>query len=246
MAAPAIDDKSPVQFQATRWSVVLAARERQTPEGEAALSWLCERYWHPLRTWAQAKGLSPADAEDLVQGFFEQALKGGLVGRAEASRGRFRSFLLSCLENYWTGLRRRSSAQKRGGGVTVLSLNEPSAEPETGAEIAAGRTPEQEYDRAWARAVLERATDRLTKECDGDGHGGRFAVLRVFLDGDKGEMPLSGAAETLRLSVGAVKAAVYRLRHRMGELVRAEIIETVQTPGDVETELRELFCALRS
>ena len=81
MSQSASDPPKPAgQFQATRWSIVLAARERSTPAGEEALGWLCERYWQPLTTWARAKGLSPEDAEDLVQGFFAQALKGGLVG----------------------------------------------------------------------------------------------------------------------------------------------------------------------
>ena len=225
--------------------MVIAARERQTPEGEAALTWLCERYWQPLKTWARAKGLAPEDAEDLVQGFFEHALKGGLVGSAEASRGRFRSFLLGCLDHYWINQRRRNGAQKRGGGVTVVPLDETGEGNSALTEIAAGRTPEQEFDRAWASAVLTRAMERLAAECDADGHAGRFAVLRVFLDGNTGELPLAAAAEQLGLSLAALKSAIYRLRQRMGEMVREEIRETVQTNAEVEAELQDLFHALR-
>ena len=245
MSQSASDPPKPAgQFQATRWSIVLAARERSTPAGEEALGWLCERYWQPLTTWARAKGLSPEDAEDLVQGFFAQALKGGLVGGAEASRGRFRSYLLGCLEHHWTDVRRRSSAQKRGGGREPLPLH-GHAGKEGIREIPAGRTPEGEYDRAWAAAVLDRAMARLKEECDADGHSGRFAVLRIFLDGDRGELPLAGAAKQLGLSMPAVKSAVHRLRRRMAELVREEIRGTVQSPDDVEGELRALFAALR-
>lgn len=232
--------EKPGQFQATRWSIVLAARKRQTPEGDAALGWLCERYWLPLKTWAQAKGLPPTEAEDLVQGFFAQALQVGLVASADSSRGRFRSFLLGCLEHYWADLRRRTVAQKRGGGAAH------SSDETLLSGIPGGRTPEQEYDRAWAYAVLERATSRLEAECDADGHSGRFAMLRVFLEGERGELPLATAATTLGLSLPAVKSIVYRLRQRMGELVREEVRETVQHETDTELELRELFHALRS
>lgn len=223
---------------------MLAARERSTPAGEEALGWLCERYWQPLTTWARAKGLSPEDAEDLVQGFFAQALKGGLVGSAEASRGRFRSYLLGALEHHWTDERRRSGAQKRGGGHEPLPLH-GHAVADGIPEIPSGRTPEEEYDRAWAAAVLDRAMARLEEECDADGHSGRFAVLRIFLDGDRGELPLAEAAERLELSMPALKSAVHRLRRRMAEMVRDEIRETVQSPEDVEAELRALFAALR-
>lgn len=224
--------------------MVLAARERQTPAGEAAMVWLCERYWRPLFAWARAKGLAAADAEDLVQGFFEQALSGGMLATAEASRGRFRSFMLGCLEHFWTDQLRRGGAAKRGGGATMLVLN--GGRDDEGWEIPSGRTPEQEYDWAWARAMLARAAGRLEGECDADGHAGRFAVLRPFLDGERGELPLTAAAGQLELSLSALKSVVHRLRQRMRELIREEVRETIDSEGDVEGEIRELIRALKS
>jgi len=44
------------------------------------------------------------------------------------------------------------------------------------------------------------------------------------------------------MSEGAFKVAVHRLRQRYGELVRAEIAQTVADPGEVE---QELLMALR-
>ena len=240
MSASTTVEPKPAAFQPTRWSLVLAARQRQTPEGAAALEWLCERYWQPLHTWAKAKGLQGADAEDLVQGFFAHAVQSGLVASAEAGRGRFRTYLLSCLEHYWTDRRRRASAVKRGGAAEHVSLAEENEEP-----AASTLSPAQDYDRAWAVAVLDRAMDRLARECDADDHAGRFAVLRVFLDGDRGEMPLADAGKALGLSLPAVKSAVHRLRQRLGQLVRDEVRDTVPAEADVESELRELFQALR-
>jgi RNA polymerase sigma-70 factor (ECF subfamily) len=51
-------------------------------------------------------------------------------------------------------------------------------------------------------------------------------------------------AGPLGLSEGAVKVAVHRLRHRFREVVRAEIAQTVATPGEVDEELRCLMAAL--
>jgi len=232
------------QFQATRWSMVLAARQRQTPEGHAALVWLCERYWQPLYAWARAKGLPAEDAEDLVQGFFAQALQDEMLATADGSRGRFRSFILGCLEHHWTDQMRRGGAAKRGGGTTIIPLD-ASREEDLGT-IPGGRTPEQEYDRAWARAMLARATSRLEQECDADGHTGRFALLRPFLDGERGELPLAAAAERLGLSLSALKSVVHRLRQRMRTLIREEVRETIDSEDDVEAEMRELIRALKS
>jgi RNA polymerase sigma-70 factor (ECF subfamily) len=35
-------------FPNTRWSVVLAARQRPSPESAAALEAICRAYWYPL------------------------------------------------------------------------------------------------------------------------------------------------------------------------------------------------------
>jgi RNA polymerase sigma-70 factor (ECF subfamily) len=53
-------------------------------------------------------------------------------------------------------------------------------------------------------------------------------------------------ASALGMSEGAVKVAVHRLRQRFGELVRAEVAQTVAAPGDVDEELRCLMAALNA
>ena len=43
------------------------------------------------------------------------------------------------------------------------------------------------------------------------------------------------------MSESAITVAVHRIRNRYGQLLRAEISETVATPEDVEDELRHLI-----
>jgi hypothetical protein len=62
------------EFDATRWSLVLEAAQGRAEAGPEALAQLCERYWPPLYAFARHRGFSPEDAQDLVQGFFEQPL----------------------------------------------------------------------------------------------------------------------------------------------------------------------------
>ena len=45
------------------------------------------------------------------------------------------------------------------------------------------------------------------------------------------------------MTEAAVKMAVMRLRERLRATLRAEIAETVATPGDVDDEIRHLFAA---
>jgi len=48
------------------------------------------------------------------------------------------------------------------------------------------------------------------------------------------------------MSEGAVKVTVHRLRRRFGELLRAEIAETVDGSDEVEAEMRYLLESLSS
>ena len=54
----------------------------------------------------------------------------------------------------------------------------------------------------------------------------------------------AAAAQQLRISEGAVKVAIHRLRQRFREAVKAEIAQTVPTPSDVDDELRHLLAVL--
>ena len=53
-------------------------------------------------------------------------------------------------------------------------------------------------------------------------------------------------AGQLGLTEGTVKVAVYRLRKRFDELLRAEIAQTVATPVEVNEELRYLVSVIRN
>jgi RNA polymerase sigma-70 factor (ECF subfamily) len=46
------------------------------------------------------------------------------------------------------------------------------------------------------------------------------------------------------MSEGALTTAVHRLRRRYGELLRAQIAQTVSSPDEIGAELRHLFAAL--
>ena len=71
--APSAPDRS--AFPQTRWSLVVSARDQDSPAAERALSELCELYWFPLYCFVRRKGHSPQDAEDLTQEFFRLVIE---------------------------------------------------------------------------------------------------------------------------------------------------------------------------
>jgi RNA polymerase sigma-70 factor (ECF subfamily) len=92
--------------------------------------------------------------------------------------------------------------------------------------------------------VLDRVLARLREEHSHKGQAAQFDRLQVFLTGDQDHGSYDDVARSLKLSEGAVRTAVHRLRRRYGELVREEIEGIVGDPGEVEGEIRFLLAAL--
>ena len=115
-------------FTTTRWSLVIAAGRDATPTSRAALAELCELYWPPLYAYARRRGHSVEEAQDLTQAFFTRLLEKHTVQVADPQRGRFRSFLLTVLSRFLINEFERGQAARRGGGKTIVSLDQEQAE----------------------------------------------------------------------------------------------------------------------
>src|ERR1035437_4343205 len=90
--SPEVGERRPV-FVTTHWSVVLSARQKDSPETAAALETLCRTYWYPLYAYVRRQGHSPPDAQDLTQEFFARLLQKDYLKAAAREKGRFRTFL---------------------------------------------------------------------------------------------------------------------------------------------------------
>ena len=242
---PGHTERSAAQFTTTHWSVVLAAGDVASPQATEALEKLCRTYWYPLYAYVRRKGYSADDAQDLTQEFFARLLARNYLSVADRNKGKFRSFLLGSLEHFLAREWTKAHAQKRGGGQPSFSLDELDAENRYLLEPTHELTAEKIFDRRWATTLLDQAMARLCEECVANHKGDLFQKVESFLSGEKGEASYADVAAALKMSEGAVKVAVHRLRQRYGELVRAEIEETVATVKEVDEELRYLFAVLR-
>src|SRR5262249_24646609 len=135
-------------------------------------------------------------------------------------------------------------ALKRGGDRQFVPIDFRDADGRYGGEPAHDATPERLFERRWALALLEQVLARLRGEYEAGGKGRLFERLKGHLTGDGGAVPHARAAAELGLSEGAVKVAVHRLRRRYRELLREEIARTLDDPGRVDEEIRDLFAAL--
>jgi RNA polymerase sigma-70 factor (ECF subfamily) len=228
-------------FATTHWSVVLNAQEADSPQAAQALEQLCRTYWYPLYAYVRRQGRSPEDAQDLTQAFFARLLAGSSLGSVDRRKGRFRSFLLAAMNHFLAEEWHRAHRQKRGGGQTILSLDEATAEERYRLEPAEAMTAETIYERRWALTLLEQVLRRLETEFAQAGQTAQFEVLKTFLLGDKGELSYADAAARTGLSESAVGVAIHRMRRRYGELFRETIAHTVADPAEVDEEIAYLL-----
>ena len=221
---------------------MLAAGRKHTPQSDTALEQLCKTYWFPLYAYVRRRGHSKEDAEDLTQAFFAKFLEKNYLDGLSAERGRFRAFLLASLKHFLANEWDKSQRQKRGGGATHLSLDWKTAD--TQFQVAANvASPEQEFDREWAVALLAKVIQRLQTECEVEGRAKQFNELKSFLSANKKDVLYANAATRLKLEEGAIRVAVHRLRKRYRQLLTDEIAQTLSDPAQVEEEMRALFAA---
>src|SRR5687768_10087537 len=102
---------APRVFPNTRWSVVLAARQRSSPESEAAMEAICRAYWYPLYAYIRRQGHSAHDAQDFTQEFFCRLLEKRWLDAADREKGKLRTFLIVALKKFMSKEWRRGSAQ---------------------------------------------------------------------------------------------------------------------------------------
>lgn len=108
-------------FPVTPWSVVSRAQAAAGTAAHEALTELCKIYWYPLYAFARRNGFPFHEAEDVTQGFFAQLLNRRLFERADANRGKLRSFLLTSFKRYIRDRRDHVNASAAGIANTSRS-----------------------------------------------------------------------------------------------------------------------------
>jgi RNA polymerase sigma factor (sigma-70 family) len=239
-----VGPESAGQFSTTRWSVVLLAGREMSPESEAALEKLCRAYWRPVCAFARRKGWQEEDAKDLTQQFFASLLERKDFSGLDPRKGKFRTFLLSAFTHFLANEYDRATAQKRGGGRMILSLDQFLPDELGRVSPATDVPPDTLYDVRWAQTILQAALRQLKEEMSQADKQRQFDELKHFLTANAAPGEYAAVAQRLGVEASAAPVMVHRLRQRYRELVRAEVAQTVSSPLELEEEMRYLFAVL--
>jgi RNA polymerase sigma-70 factor (ECF subfamily) len=235
--SPEVGDR----FATTHWSMVLAAGGSLDSQRRAALEQLCQCYWYPLYAYVRRVGNRPEDAKDLTQSFICHLLQSRALSRADRERGRFRTFLLAALKNFLVDEHRRNITLKRGGGLTIETLERDDGEDRYSIEPVDRATPDLLYDRGWAKNVMGKALSQLRAEYASNKYQPGFDALKEYVWGERSGLTCAQLGRELGLSEEAAKKAVQRMRQRFRQILREQVAETVTSPAELEDELRYLL-----
>jgi len=231
-------------FEATQWSVVLAARDGTSSQCREALEQLCRTYWYPLYGYVRRRGYTHEDAADLTQEFFLRLNTPNFLASVSSEKGKFRSFLLASLNHFLANEWHRANTQKRGGKAPHVPIDSEEWENRHLADLATPEAPETFFDKQWALTILERALNALRDELVASGKQAVFDHLKPYLTDASTGTDYSEVAAQLQMKPGAVAVAVHRLRGLFREIVRTGVAQTVEAEADLESEMNYLLSVL--
>jgi RNA polymerase sigma-70 factor (ECF subfamily) len=221
-------------FPATRWTLLLAARERPE-ERRRALDDLIAPRWRALFALARKQGLTPAEAEDAVQSFLARLVEDDLLFRADPARGRLRTFLRAAFHNHLVNLHEHAAAARRGGGRRPVDLDDVEA-----LLASPALSPDAAFDRAWALEMFEGALAALEGELTrGSGGNGLEALRQLFRFGET--TPYAELAPQLGMSLPQLKSFVHRAKARFRLILRARVADTLEAAESVDDEVAALL-----
>jgi RNA polymerase sigma-70 factor (ECF subfamily) len=189
-------------------------------------------------------GYGAADAEDLTQEFLSQFIHKDWLNHLQDQRGKFRSFLLTFLKHFLSDQRAHAGALKRGGGATIIPLDELAAEEHGALSTADSLSADQIFEQRWARTLLTRAETCLREEHVAAGQAGLYEALKDVLEGGATEDGYAQIAARFGMTESAIKSKVRRLRQRHQEILREEIGRTVSRREEIDEEIRYLISVL--
>jgi len=240
-------------FPATRHSVVERLASSDLETRRVAFDALVSAYWRPVYKYVRLKwGRDRDDAADLTQEFFARAFEKGSLGRFDAERARFRTFLRVCLDGFVSNEHKAAGRLKRGGDVSFVSLDFASAEHElslhpaaqgNGPPIFAGGDDDALFRQEWVRALFSDAVAALRDSCEAAGKSAHFAVFQRYdLDDDPGGRP-TYAQIGYELGLPATQVTNYLAftRRELRRLVLDRLRTLCATDEEFRLEARELL-----
>ncbi|HKN67158.1 MAG TPA: sigma factor [Gemmatimonadaceae bacterium] len=232
-------------FPATHLSLVRRAASDDSDTRARAEEALATVYWAPIYTHVRlSHRQAPADAEDLTQGFFVDALRRGLFARYDPERARFRTYVRRCVDSYVSNALEAEGRLKRGGAAAFVSIEAAEIESRLTSETHGGAAGvEAVFQREWVRSVFTGALRRLRERYRETGRIDRLALFERYdlADSDDIRPTYAELAEERGLRVTQVTNWLAAVRRDFRAIVLDIIRELSGSEDEFRADVRDLL-----
>lgn len=243
-------DEAGREFPTTSLTLYQRIHSRSSSDSAEALNEFFSLYWLPLYRFLRASGESHEDASDFLQGFISrEILERDQLRAWNPEKGTMRGFLKTCLDRFRKKEHRREMALKRGGRKveTHVSIDLDWAEGYFEDQTAVGETPDRQFDREWASAIVNQATSLLAKRYAEKDKSEEFRLLLLNLE-DRGDESRAASYAMIAARLGttpdAVKQRMRAFRTRFHQCLRHVVREFVREE-DIGEEISYLMSILK-
>jgi RNA polymerase sigma-70 factor (ECF subfamily) len=230
-------------FLTTHWTLIQDIKSGEDKD-RALIGLMLERYWKPIYCYLRRKGHDNESAKDLTQGFLhEVVLNRDLVHKADRSRGRFRSLLLTALNRYLINVKEGQMAHTRIPPDKLVSLDMVDP-PEL--NMITESNPDDFYHYVWLSALLDQVLSAVQTSCE---QYGLQIHWQVFVD--RVVRPILQGSETPSLSEVCQKHGIQdekkasnmlvTVKRRFHAALKEYVRTTVASDKHVQAELTEIF-----
>ena len=223
-----------LNFPATHVSLLQRTRSLDPDTRARAIETLAAVYWGPVYSYLRlGRGLAREDAEDLVQGFFAEAMRRDVFARFDPARARFRTFLRACVDAHVTDEHRAEQRLKRGGGTSAVPLDVAELE----GRLTSETDPDAVFHQEWVRALLSTAVARLRQQCERTGRLTHLALFeRYDIAGASAAQTPTYAELAAQLGISTTQATNWLAAVRRD--FRAIVLDTLRDISSDEEEFR--------
>ncbi len=235
-------------FPTTNWGLFDEIRGRNQAAKQAALDVLIRRYWKPVFQYLKYNGAETEPAKDATQSFFADWIERDAFAKADERKGRFRSFMLTCLKRFVSNIRRADQARKRAPTQGLVSLDALMEDESMPFEPSGGMSPDAIFDRTWATEVVLRVLAHLEREFEQTRKSAHFDIFkqRIMLPILEGrlEPPLADLASLHGVTEKQAANHLLTAKRAYRRLLEEEIRLYADSETEVAQEIRALFLIL--
>src|SRR6266481_2308527 len=197
-------------------------------------------YWKPAYKYVRLRWMvSNEDAKDLIQGFFTRALDKGFFREYDPAKASFRTYLRTCLDRFTANERQSAQRLKRGGGITVVSLDFEAAERELACSTPA---VEDCFHQEWIRSLFELAVGALRERCESDGKVIQFRVFECYdLRAGEERVTYDQVARQFGVTPATITNYLAAMRRDLRRILLEKLREITSSEREFRNEARTLL-----